>query len=161
MSISRSSLEQGTTVEETANAFVAIRPPGHHCGEDTPSGFCFVNNVVVAAAHGKYQVIFFRSVFLMSCQPTLSIKSRKWLFLISIFTMVSKSHFMAQSTPNCSLGNGTQSLVWQVNEEWYRRKLEIDHGAPNTELGVQIFYGSLHDILSYPCEVRHKKHLQI
>ncbi|THH11713.1 hypothetical protein EW145_g471 [Phellinidium pouzarii] len=33
------------------NAFVAIRPPGHHCGEDTPSGFCFVNNVVVAAAH--------------------------------------------------------------------------------------------------------------
>lgn len=32
-------------------AFVAIRPPGHHCGEDTPSGFCFVNNVAVAAAH--------------------------------------------------------------------------------------------------------------
>ena len=63
MSISRSSLEQGTTVEETANAFVAIRPPGHHCGEDTPSGFCFVNNVVVAAAHGKYQVIFFSVCF--------------------------------------------------------------------------------------------------
>jgi histone deacetylase HOS3 len=36
-------------------AFVAIRPPGHHCGEDTPSGFCFVNNVAVAAAHGKSQ----------------------------------------------------------------------------------------------------------
>lgn len=33
-------------------AFVAIRPPGHHCGEDTPSGFCFVNNVAVGAAHG-------------------------------------------------------------------------------------------------------------
>lgn len=32
-------------------AFVAVRPPGHHCGEDTPSGFCFVNNVAVAAAH--------------------------------------------------------------------------------------------------------------
>jgi acetoin utilization deacetylase AcuC-like enzyme len=36
-----------------SRAFVAIRPPGHHCGEDTPSGFCFVNNVVVAAAHGR------------------------------------------------------------------------------------------------------------
>jgi histone deacetylase HOS3 len=35
-------------------AFVAIRPPGHHCGEDTPSGFCFVNNVAIAAAHGKF-----------------------------------------------------------------------------------------------------------
>jgi histone deacetylase HOS3 len=39
-------------------AFVAIRPPGHHCGDDSPSGFCFVNNVVVAAAHAhlKYGV---------------------------------------------------------------------------------------------------------
>lgn len=33
-------------------AFAAIRPPGHHCGEDTPSGFCFVNNVAIGAAHG-------------------------------------------------------------------------------------------------------------
>ena len=37
-------------------AFVAVRPPGHHCGENTPCGFCFVNNVVVAAAHGKWYV---------------------------------------------------------------------------------------------------------
>ena len=36
----------------TKRAFVAIRPPGHHCGEDTPSGFCFLNNVVVGAGHG-------------------------------------------------------------------------------------------------------------
>ena len=34
-------------------AFVAVRPPGHHCGEDTPSGFCFVNNVAIGAAHGQ------------------------------------------------------------------------------------------------------------
>jgi histone deacetylase HOS3 len=34
------------------SAFVAVRPPGHHCGEDTPCGFCFVNNVAVGAAHG-------------------------------------------------------------------------------------------------------------
>ena len=37
----------------SSRAFVAIRPPGHHCGEDTPSGFCFVNNVAVGAAHGE------------------------------------------------------------------------------------------------------------
>ena len=35
-------------------AFVAIRPPGHHCGEDTPSGFCFLNNVAIGAAHGDF-----------------------------------------------------------------------------------------------------------
>ncbi|KAI5197988.1 Arginase/deacetylase [Aureobasidium subglaciale] len=26
-------------------AFVAVRPPGHHCSSDFPSGFCWVNNV--------------------------------------------------------------------------------------------------------------------
>ncbi len=40
-----------------SRAFVAIRPPGHHCGEDMPSGFCFVNNVVVGAAHGKHSIL--------------------------------------------------------------------------------------------------------
>lgn len=44
--------------EEISRAFVAIRPPGHHCGEDTPSGFCFVNNVAVAAAHGELYSLY-------------------------------------------------------------------------------------------------------
>jgi histone deacetylase HOS3 len=35
-------------------AFVVVRPPGHHCGENTPCGFCFVNNVAVGAAHGRW-----------------------------------------------------------------------------------------------------------
>lgn len=32
-------------------AFVSVRPPGHHCAESDPMGFCWVNNVAVAAAH--------------------------------------------------------------------------------------------------------------
>ncbi|KZF25537.1 hypothetical protein L228DRAFT_78384 [Xylona heveae TC161] len=32
-------------------AFVCIRPPGHHCSADYPSGFCWVNNVHVGIAH--------------------------------------------------------------------------------------------------------------
>ncbi|KAI5783909.1 histone deacetylase domain-containing protein [Peziza echinospora] len=35
----------------TRRAFVAIRPPGHHCAETTPSGFCWLNNVHIAIAH--------------------------------------------------------------------------------------------------------------
>jgi len=31
--------------------FVSIRPPGHHCSGDYPSGFCWVNNVHVGIAH--------------------------------------------------------------------------------------------------------------
>ncbi len=32
-------------------AFVAIRPPGHHCSATYPSGFCWVNNVHVGIMH--------------------------------------------------------------------------------------------------------------
>jgi acetoin utilization deacetylase AcuC-like enzyme len=34
-----------------ANAFCAIRPPGHHATRDAAMGFCFYNNVAVAARH--------------------------------------------------------------------------------------------------------------
>ncbi|KAF2236936.1 Arginase/deacetylase, partial [Viridothelium virens] len=30
-----------------SKAFVCIRPPGHHCSSDLPSGFCWLNNVHV------------------------------------------------------------------------------------------------------------------
>lgn len=41
----------------TRRAFVCIRPPGHHCSAEMPSGFCWLNNVHVgisyaAANHG-------------------------------------------------------------------------------------------------------------
>ncbi|KAK4214415.1 hypothetical protein QBC37DRAFT_155422 [Rhypophila decipiens] len=34
-------------------AFVAIRPPGHHCSDTRSSGFCWVNNVHVGIMHGS------------------------------------------------------------------------------------------------------------
>ncbi|KAJ7876377.1 histone deacetylase domain-containing protein [Mycena olivaceomarginata] len=99
-------------------AFVAIRPPGHHCGEDTPSGFCFVNNVAIGAAHAHLNHGINRVV----------------IFDIDLHH-----------------GNGTQSIVWQMNEETYRQTLETEGEAP-PEKGPQVYYGSVHDILSYPCE---------
>lgn len=46
---------------ETGTAFGATRPPGHHALADRAMGFCFVNNVVVAARHaqalGRKQVL--------------------------------------------------------------------------------------------------------
>lgn len=33
------------------NAFCAIRPPGHHATRDKAMGFCFLNNVAIAALH--------------------------------------------------------------------------------------------------------------
>ncbi|WEW59363.1 histone deacetylase [Emydomyces testavorans] len=37
--------------DATRRAFVCIRPPGHHCSSDYPSGFCWLNNVHVGIAH--------------------------------------------------------------------------------------------------------------
>jgi acetoin utilization deacetylase AcuC-like enzyme len=35
---------------EAGNAFCALRPPGHHAPADRAMGFCFLNNIAVAAA---------------------------------------------------------------------------------------------------------------
>lgn len=37
--------------KQAKNAFCAIRPPGHHAFADKASGFCFINNIAVAAMH--------------------------------------------------------------------------------------------------------------
>ena len=47
---------QGTSMGTgPSRAFVCIRPPGHHCSADHPSGFCWINNVHVGIEHAILQ----------------------------------------------------------------------------------------------------------
>jgi hypothetical protein len=66
-------------------------------------------------------------------------------------------------------GNGTQSIVWNINEEAYRAETEAEAcdqdereasespekpDAIKSPQKLKAYYGSIHDVMSFPCEVR-------
>jgi acetoin utilization deacetylase AcuC-like enzyme len=43
----------GVMAGEFANAFCAVRPPGHHAERDRAMGFCLFNNIAIGALHAR------------------------------------------------------------------------------------------------------------
>ncbi|KAK6522020.1 hypothetical protein TWF281_002590 [Arthrobotrys megalospora] len=56
--------KDATSNQKISRAFVCIRPPGHHCAEEEPSGFCYLNNVHIAIARAALQYDMTHAVIL-------------------------------------------------------------------------------------------------
>ncbi|KAF3284671.1 hypothetical protein TWF970_010961 [Orbilia oligospora] len=56
--------KDATSSQKISRAFVCIRPPGHHCAEEEPSGFCYLNNVHIAIARAALQYDMTHAVIL-------------------------------------------------------------------------------------------------
>ncbi|PWN51705.1 Arginase/deacetylase [Violaceomyces palustris] len=139
-------------------AFVLSRPPGHHCSGSLPSGFCWVNNAVVAAAHaylnhGIDRVVIF-DIDLHHGNGTQSLAWRinsdsvrhdldREARLASLRAVATQER-NRQKTARSSGSKQGWPRGPAVNEE----EMQIQAGPR----GLRIFYGSLHDIESFPCE---------
>ncbi|KAK6341858.1 hypothetical protein TWF730_001345 [Orbilia blumenaviensis] len=56
--------KDATSTQKISRAFVCIRPPGHHCADEEPSGFCYLNNVHIAIARAALQYEMTHAVIL-------------------------------------------------------------------------------------------------
>lgn len=136
-------------------AFVLARPPGHHCNGADPSGFCWVNNVAVAAAHAYDQHTIDRVVILdIDLHHGNGTQSLAWrLNAEAVEHDVQRHGRLASALRSERSGSAAARAAARAAEAarspWEQYLHEEKLAGPRAQ---RIFYGSLHDIESYPCE---------
>ena len=116
--------------------FVCIRPPGHHCSADFPSGFCWINNVHVGISHAVTNYGLTHAAIL-DFDLHHGDGSQDITF----------EH-------NSKILNKAQQAYYQKREHDTREKSpELTQFKNLSPYGkAPIGYYSLHDINSFPCE---------
>lgn len=121
---------------EVQNAFCAVRPPGHHAERANAMGFCFFNNVAVAAAHAlkahglsRVAVIDFDVHHGNGTEDCF--KNNEQVLMVSMFQHpfypYSGTDHPAPNMLNVPLPSGTSSDEFRqmVNELWLPRLREF------------------------------------
>ncbi|KAJ5788423.1 hypothetical protein N7457_003413 [Penicillium paradoxum] len=111
-------------------AFVCIRPPGHHCSADFPSGFCWINNVHVGISHAATTHGLTHAVIL-DFDLHHGDGSQD----------ITYNH-------NSKLLNKIQRADLARNDA--KKFKEYEHASSYTKAAIG--YYSLHDVNSFPCE---------
>ncbi|CDW96769.1 hypothetical protein [Sporisorium scitamineum] len=142
-------------------AFVLSRPPGHHCSGSTPQGFCWVNNAIVAAAHGYLQHGIDRVViFDIDLHHGNGTQNLAWRINADANKHDDQRSECIASLRAAALERARQALGSGHGRAHANRiaKLaltEQDEAEVKRQAGpraLRLFYSSLHDIESFPCE---------
>lgn len=154
-------------VAQGGTRFAAIRPPGHHCASSSPSGFCLVNNVLVAAAHahethGVDRVVIF-DIDLHHGDGTQSIVHRinAESDVAARASPKKQTPKKAQASPrnrrspSPSRSRASSPVNDEVEVEARRTRRAgspLKEAAEAKRRPLKLLYTSLHDIASFPCE---------
>ncbi|EPQ27874.1 uncharacterized protein PFL1_04618 [Pseudozyma flocculosa PF-1] len=143
-------------------AFVLSRPPGHHCSGSSPSGFCWINNAVVAAAHGYLDHGIDRVVvFDIDLHHGNGTQALAWRINadsqrhdLDREAQLEALRASAVERNRAALKSGPRGRQGAAAAAAAAASL-VDQKALEAQVGprgLRIFYSSIHDIESFPCE---------
>lgn len=129
-------------------AFVLSRPPGHHCSGNDPQGFCWVNNVAVAAAHAHAQHGIDRVIVLdIDLHHGNGTQTLAWRMNADAVKAdadrAARLQALRRQTRSARTAKGDKRPAW---EQYLEDEALVGRRA------LRMCYTSLHDIESFPCE---------
>lgn len=142
-------------------AFVLSRPPGHHCSGSTPQGFCWVNNAIVAAAHGYLTHAIDRVViFDIDLHHGNGTQNLAWRINADAnkhddqrAERISSLRAAALERARQAVGSGSgRAHASRIAKVALSEQDEAEVKRQAGPRALRLFYSSLHDIESFPCE---------
>lgn len=158
---SLASNDDNETAPAAKRAFVLSRPPGHHCSGSTPQGFCWVNNAIVAAAHAYHEHSIDRVViFDIDLHHGNGTQNLAWRINADANKHDDQRTERIASLRVAALERARQALGSGSGRAHASRLAKValtehDEAEVKRQAGpraLRLFYSSLHDIESFPCE---------